>query len=95
DAVGPDFGAEALMDSLAGSPTLATLVGAGDRYVWPATHGLRRIPITDPTPVYPHSLVHRNGNPHPALAALRRYLGTSRVIPPGRLWTPSWATRID
>ncbi|AVP70478.1 LysR family transcriptional regulator [Prescottella equi] len=95
DAVGPDFGAEALMDSLAGSPTLATLVGAGDRYVWPATHGLRRIPITDPTPVYPHSLVHRNGNPHPALAALRRYLDTSRVIPPGRLWTPSWATRAE
>lgn len=95
DSVGPDFGAEALMDSIAGSPTLATLIGAGDRYVWPAAHGLRRIPITDPTPVYPHALVYRNGNTHPALDALRRYLDASRATPQGRLWTPSWAARTE
>lgn len=95
DASGPDFGAEALMDAVAGSSTLATVVGASDRYVWPTTHRLRRIPITDPTPIYPHSFVHRTGNPHPALATLRRHLNTSRATPPGTLWTPSWAPRTE
>ncbi|MGF7121675.1 LysR family transcriptional regulator [Rhodococcus sp. BE178] len=92
DAVGPDFGAEALMDAIAGSSALSTLVGSGDRYVWPANHGLRRIPIMDPTPVYPHSFVYRSGNPHPALTALRRHLLESRPTPPDNLWTPSWAS---
>ncbi|CAM3178581.1 LysR family transcriptional regulator [Prescottella defluvii] len=91
DAVGPDFGAEALMDAIAASSALATLVGAGDRYVWPATHGLRRIPLTNPTPVYPHSFVYRAGNPHPALAALRRHVVESRPAPSGNTWFPSWA----
>ncbi|MFB7209188.1 LysR family transcriptional regulator substrate-binding protein [Streptomyces sp. NPDC056255] len=35
DALGPNFGDEALMDALADSASLATLVGSGDRYVWP------------------------------------------------------------
>ncbi len=35
DAVGPDFGTEALMDSIADSAALATLVGSRDRYMWP------------------------------------------------------------
>lgn len=70
DALGPNFGTEALMEEIAGSPSVATLVGSGDRYVWPAAYDLRRIPLTDPAPAYPHSLLHRTGNPHPSLAAL-------------------------
>jgi DNA-binding transcriptional LysR family regulator len=74
DALGPHFGTEALMEEIAGSPALATLVGSGDRYVWPAAYDLRRIPLTDPAPAYPHSLLHRTGNPHPSLPALLSYL---------------------
>lgn len=44
DAVGPDFGTEALMDSIADSTALATLIGTRDRYVWP--HDPR--PAADP-----------------------------------------------
>ena len=45
-------------------------------------------------PVYPHSLIWRSDNPHPALKTLRTYLGT---VPPRRrdagIWTPKWAHR--
>lgn len=91
DAVGPDFGSEAVMDSIADSAVLATLVGTGDRYVWPAGHGLRRIPIEGPALVYPHSFLYRTANPHPTLAALRRHLVQARPTPPAEAWTPGWA----
>jgi DNA-binding transcriptional LysR family regulator len=77
DALGPDFGTEALMEEIAGSAGLATLVGSGDRYVWPAAYDLRRIPLAGPAPVYPHTLLFRTGNPHPTLTRLRRHLGGS------------------
>jgi len=92
DAVGPNFGTESLLDVLADVAELASLVGEQTRLLWPADYGLRRIAVHDPTPVYPHSLIWRSDNPHPALIALRRYLGSVR---PGRrdagTWTPSWA----
>uniref|UniRef100_A0AAU3H264 LysR family transcriptional regulator n=1 Tax=Streptomyces sp. NBC_01401 TaxID=2903854 RepID=A0AAU3H264_9ACTN len=92
DAIGPHFGTAALLDTLADSDDLATLVGAGDRYVWPAGHGLRRIPLRDPAPVYPHALVRRRDNPHPALASLRAYLAVNRPTTRGERWRPS---RLD
>ncbi|OEU96070.1 LysR family transcriptional regulator [Streptomyces oceani] len=91
DSVGPDFGIEPLLDTIADSTTLATFVGEQTPLVWPADHGLRRIPIKDPTPVYPHFLIWSGDNPHPALAVLRRYLTAAY---PGRLgsgiWAPAW-----
>ncbi|MFJ2901414.1 LysR family transcriptional regulator [Streptomyces sp. NPDC087212] len=89
EVTGPDFGTEPLLDTVADSPHLATLVGDRTRMVWPADHDLRRIPVHGPTPAYPHSLLWRADNPHPVLALLRAHLGTVR---PGRdLWTPTWA----
>ncbi|MEH1017297.1 LysR family transcriptional regulator [Micromonospora sp. CPCC 206060] len=93
DAIGPNFGTEALLDAIADSADLGTLVGTTDRYIWPATHSLRRIPVTNPTPVYPHSFVHDTGNPHPTLIALRRHLAASRPVAPAEVWVPSWARR--
>jgi hypothetical protein len=90
DAIRPNFGTEALMDAIADSAALATLVGAGDRYVWPSAHGLRRIPVQDPAPVYPHSLLYRTADPHPTLAALRRYLDQARPTASAEVWAPSW-----
>lgn len=90
DAAGPNFGDEVLLDALADSADLATLVGARDRYVWPAGHDLRRIPIVNPTLAYPLSLLVRRTNPHPGLGAVVDHL--ARLAPlPGPVWLPSWA----
>ncbi|MER5227200.1 LysR family transcriptional regulator [Streptomyces flaveus] len=94
DATGPNFGLEPLLDMIADSSALATFVGEGTRFVWPADYDLRRIPVHDPTPVYPHSLIWHGDNPHPQLAALRAYLESAQ---PGQrdaeTWTPKWAQR--
>ena len=74
DVTGPDFGTEPLLDVIAASPALATLVGEQTRLVWPDGFGLRCIAVSDPVPVYPHSLIWRSGNRHPVLIALRAYL---------------------
>ncbi|MGP4047656.1 LysR family transcriptional regulator [Streptomyces sp. 2A115] len=94
EATGPHFGTEPLLDVIADSPELATFVGERTQLLWPAEHGLRRIAVHDPTPVYPHSLVWHGDNSHPALATLRDYLGSTR--PDHRdgdaeTWTPKWA----
>ena len=100
DATGPNFGTDRLLDELADSPALATFVGEQTRLLWPADYDLRRIAIRDPMPVYPHSLIWRGDNPHPALATLRRYLTAGRpgrpavsvlTWTPAPTWTPAWA----
>ncbi|SIO86777.1 LysR family transcriptional regulator [Nocardiopsis sp. JB363] len=93
DALGPNFGDEALMDALADSSSLATLVGSGDRYLWPQTHDLRRIPLHEPTPVYPHVLLFRSGDQHPVLTALRNHLRTTDPRTPHDVWAPDWVAR--
>ncbi|AZQ34808.1 LysR family transcriptional regulator [Streptomyces cyaneochromogenes] len=92
EATGPDFGTDPLVDTIADSAVLATFVGADTRLVWPADQDLRRIPLRDPAPVYPHSLLWRADNPHPTLVALRAHLAAARAD--GReeeTWTPAWA----
>ena len=91
DALGPHFGDEALMDALADSTSLATLIGSGDRYLWPRSHDLRRIPLHDLTPVYPHVLLFRSGDQHPVLTALRNQLRTAGSRAPHDAWVPDWA----
>ncbi|MFD9504448.1 LysR family transcriptional regulator [Streptomyces sp. NPDC060035] len=94
EATGPNFGSDALLDTIADTPALATFMGEQTRLVWPAGHGLRRIPVTDPTPVYPHSLIWRRDNPHPALTTLRNYLGSTQPDrPDSETWTPTWTQR--
>lgn len=85
----PDFGTGPLLDTIADSRSLATFVGERTHLVWPADHGLRRIPLYDPTPVYPHSLLWHRDNPHPTLAALRDHLCSGRSSGTGT-WTPAW-----
>lgn len=90
DALGPHFGDEALMDALAESGDLATLVGEGDRYVWPENYGLRRLPLRDPVVVYPHVLLSRAGHRDPVLDGLRGHLRAARPIVEGKAWAPAW-----
>jgi DNA-binding transcriptional LysR family regulator len=94
EVTGPNFGTEALLDVVADSSALATIVGEQTRLLWPVDHDLRRVPLRDPTPVYPHSLIWRSDNPHPALSALRDHLCSTQ--PDHRdteTWTPKWAQR--
>ncbi|MEV7373223.1 LysR family transcriptional regulator [Streptomyces sp. NPDC090301] len=103
EVTGPDFGPEALFDTIADSPDLATFVGAGTRLVWPQGHDLRRVAVHGPTPVYPHSLLWAADNPHPSLLTLRDHLAASPENPGSPavaqretdIWTPSWARPRD
>ncbi|MEW2560217.1 LysR family transcriptional regulator [Streptomyces griseorubiginosus] len=92
EVTGPDFGTDPLLDTIADSPALATLVGELTRLVWPSGQDLRRIPVHGPTPVYPHSLIWRADNAHPVLDALRSHLHRTRPdLPDTGTWTPNWA----
>jgi DNA-binding transcriptional LysR family regulator len=92
DTEGPNFGTDALLEVIAASPPLATFVSDQMRLVWPAGYDLRRIAVHHPTPVYPHSLIWRRGNSHPALAALRDYVAARAPGPRDTsIWTPAWA----
>lgn len=92
DVLGPAFGAEVLVTEIAESATLANLVGEGSRYLWPAHYDLRRIPIVDPTPVFPLWVIWRTDNRQPDLAELLAFLKADFA---GRQvsdsWRPSWA----
>ncbi|WP_326956369.1 LysR family transcriptional regulator [Amycolatopsis sp. NBC_01286] len=89
DALGPNFGTEVLLETIADAPDVATLVGAEIRLSWPPGLDLRRVPLENPTPVYPHSLIWRADNAHPALARLRAHLRPGARA--ATTWRPSWA----
>ncbi|MGW4097931.1 LysR family transcriptional regulator [Mycobacterium sp. NPDC004974] len=97
DSHGPHFGDEALLERLRDDPSVATLVGRRDRYFWPAQYGLRRIPLRDPTPIYPHSLIWLTTNSNPGLAALRAHLSADRRTSPHEpnVWLPRWAASVS
>jgi DNA-binding transcriptional LysR family regulator len=94
DATGPNFGSDALLDTIAEDPALATFTGEHTLPQVPgspAGRGLRRIPVTGPTPVYPHALLWHRDNPHPALATLRDHLAaTADGRGAAGTWTPGW-----
>ena len=92
DTTGPSSGTEPLLDVVAASPAVATLVGEQIHLLWPDGYDLRRIALRHPTPLYPHSLIWRRDNPHPALAALRDHLDSARPrVPATGTWVPDWA----
>ncbi|QIQ04230.1 LysR family transcriptional regulator [Streptomyces liangshanensis] len=90
DAAGPNFGNEVLLDILADSADVATLVGSRDRYLWPAQHDLRRIPVAGPTLAYPLSLLLPRTDPHPGLPPVIDHFASLPPLP-GPVWRPSWA----
>lgn len=92
ERVGPHFGTEHLLDVLAESSTLANLAGDHTRYLWPDHYDLRRIPIRDPAPIYPLSLLWHEDNAHPALSLFLDHLASTRAERPGTgVWVPPWA----
>jgi DNA-binding transcriptional LysR family regulator len=94
DVLGPAFGVEVLLTEIAESSTLANLVGEGSRYLWPAHYDLRRIPIVDPTPVFPLWVVWRTDNKRADLAEMLAYLEADLASrQASNAWLPSWACR--
>ncbi|MFJ4772427.1 LysR family transcriptional regulator [Streptomyces uncialis] len=91
DPTGPDFGIEALLDALAGSPALLTFVGRGTRLVGLTGRRLRRVPVVSPTPVYPWSLLWHTGNRHPGLRRLVAYVTRHAADRPADVWLPTGA----
>ena len=94
DVIGPYFGIEPLLDAVARSPGLATFVGEQTSLTWPSDCDLRRVAVRNPTPVYPHSLIWRGDNPHPALAQLRDHLHATQPSH-ADAWTPQWARLVS
>ncbi len=90
DGTGPNFGVEPLLDTLADSAEVATLTGARDRLIWPANHGLRRIPVTNPTIAYPVSIIFREPDPHPGIRPVIDHFRSLATLS-GDIWRPSWA----
>jgi DNA-binding transcriptional LysR family regulator len=87
----PDFGTEPLQDVIADSADIVTFVPEQTQILWPDGYDLRRILVRDPTLLYPNSLIWRDDNPHPALAALREHVTAIRpALPDGPHWLPSW-----
>lgn len=87
DTSGPDFGWEHFVATVA-SQGLASFIGEGTRIPWhPDT---TRIPVVDPVPAYPWSLLHHGQNRHPALNLLARHVAAeNRAFDPRNQWLPS------
>lgn len=91
DTAGPNFGIDALVERVAHSSTLATILGEHIRISWPSKYALRRIPIRNPMLVYPHSMLWRVDDTHPGLAELRGYVASKAKVYRHRdAWCPSW-----
>ncbi|TNC24295.1 LysR family transcriptional regulator [Amycolatopsis alkalitolerans] len=92
DGAGPNFGVEVVLDTLADSADVATLVGNRDRLVWPAGYDLRRIPVVNPTIAYPLSLLFRATDPPPGLRGIIDYFRSLATLPEP-VWRPFWTRR--
>ncbi|GAA2107622.1 LysR family transcriptional regulator [Actinomadura alba] len=88
DTTGPDFGWEHFVERISGSDELFSLVGEKCRLPWHAD--TVQIPITDPTPVYPCSLLWNSQNRHPMLPLFIRHVESDyRPFDPRREWLPA------
>ncbi|MEU7900217.1 LysR family transcriptional regulator [Nonomuraea sp. NPDC049152] len=86
DASGPDFGWDYFVEEI-GSGERIGFVGERCRLPWhPRTV---QIPLVDPTPVYPCSLLCHRQNHHPVLARLIRFIVSDfRPFDPRNQWLP-------
>ncbi|WP_280420292.1 LysR family transcriptional regulator [Nocardia carnea] len=78
---------ETLIEHIAGSESLATFSAEGFESPWHPN--IRRVPVVDPTPAYPHALLWDAGDPHPGVADLVAYFrdNFNRDIAPD-CWIP-------
>lgn len=87
DTSGPNFGLVHHIDVLSESPHLLGFVGEKMHVPWHPD--VVQIPIVEPTPVYPFSLLWRQDNRHPALRLLVEHVQAGyRPFDPERQWVP-------
>lgn len=87
DTGGPNFGLDHMLDEIAESPS--RYMFSGERLRVPWHPDIRRIPIVEPTPGYPHSMLWHRGNRHPALPRLIRYIAADfESFDPQQHWLP-------
>lgn len=85
---------DSVFDAVAASDSLLTFVGQRSRVALPSAPQLTRLPVVDPVPVYPWSLLWRTPASHPGTRRLVAH--TRRTFqPPGpaALWLPSGRVR--
>ncbi|PZU02837.1 MAG: LysR family transcriptional regulator [Gordonia sp. (in: high G+C Gram-positive bacteria)] len=87
------IGFTSIVDAVASSPTLVTFGGDGTTTPWhPA---LRRIPIIDPTPMYPIAMLwHASANEHAELVKVRSYLDSNFRPQRANTWLPEADTDL-
>ncbi|GAB2687819.1 LysR family transcriptional regulator [Nocardia thraciensis] len=83
-------GMAAMLDLIAASDTLATISGDNFRNPWHPR--IRRLPLVDPTPAYPHALLWSTANTHPGLPHLIDYFRDNYN---GDLAADCWIPRPD
>lgn len=71
DTSGPVFGRDHIMEKIGASRDLFTF---GDKRQFPVHPDVVQISVTDPTPVYPWSLMWHEANRHPSLPLLIAYV---------------------
>jgi DNA-binding transcriptional LysR family regulator len=87
DTDGPNFGLEHHIEVLGSSKDHLGFVGAKMHVPWHPD--VVQIPLVDPTPVYPFSLLWRRENRHPTLALLIEHVRSGyRPFDPERQWLP-------
>jgi DNA-binding transcriptional LysR family regulator len=90
DTSGPNFGSGEMLTAIERSATLATFMGAHTRPASLPSHDVRLLPLRDPTPAYPHSLIWHEDNTHPALALLRTHIdANAHRASENEIWTPA------
>jgi DNA-binding transcriptional LysR family regulator len=91
DPTGYVSGAESVFDAIAASESLVTFVGAKSRVALPPGAPLVRLPVVDPVPLYPWSVIWRRQG-HPGIRRLVRYARRAFVAPaPDACWLPRQA----
>lgn len=93
DPTGYAVGSESVFDAVAASRSLVTFVGERSRIGWPGNLGLVRLPLTDPVPVYPWSLIWRADTAHQGANQLIRHVKRSfePPAPADAVWLPRQA----
>lgn len=87
DSSGPVFGRDHIVEKIGASPDLITF---GATRQFPVHPDVARISVTDPTPVYPWSLMWHAANHHPSLPPFIAHV-TARYRPfdAGSQWLPA------
>lgn len=91
DPTGYAVGSESVFDAVAASRSLVTFVGERSRIGWPGNLGLVRLPLADPVPVYPWSLIWRADTEHDG--ARRLIAHVKRSFQPPASAAASWLPR--